>query len=344
MANVAISVSATLESITGSKHVYPATFADTGHNLVGFDRSTGKALAVLIDSVGSFANRIEAELAATGVLPEITTTVGDRVLSIHELPHRAYDAILRDSLLNEVPWRHSEIGQAVLANDLTNATSLYTYAPMTLLLGGWDSHGGDAGTGAKIARSVACEIWGYGVQTSKHCTQRLDPLDIGSESEKHAVIDGILQPDKSGKKPSELGHGDVPSSDQKGVFVDSIEFSGAISLTRLSRYNFPDKDGKTTIERDQAAREVLVQLAIVGISRVMDNLDLRSGCELYTTTRQAHMISVDGTKTNVELSSSLEKLEEAIDLASKQGLSFVSDPVELMAGEALQRLAAKGGV
>lgn len=344
MANVAISVVASLESINGSKHVYPATFADTGHNLVGFDRSTGKADAVQIDSVGSFANRIEAELAAAGVLPEITTSVGDRVLSIHELPHRAYDAILRDSLLDDIPWRHSEIGQAVLANDLSNATSLYTYAPMTLLLGGWDSHGGDAGTGAKIARSVACEIWGYGVQTAKHCTQRLDPLDIGSASEKHSVIDGILQPDEKGKRPSELGHGDVPGSAQKGTFVDRMELNGAISLTRLNRYSFPFKDGGVSEERNRAARDVLVQLALVGISRAMDSLDLRSGCELYTTAREAYMIGADGAKTPMELSSSLGRLKEAIGAAEKHGLEFAKDPVKLVAGPALERLAAKGGV
>ena len=34
MTEVAICIQATLESINGSKHVCPATFADIGHNLV----------------------------------------------------------------------------------------------------------------------------------------------------------------------------------------------------------------------------------------------------------------------------------------------------------------------
>lgn len=344
MADVAIAIKATLESINGSKHIYPATFADVGHNFVGFDKPSGKASAVQIDSVGSFANRIESELAELNLLPVITTRVGEREISIHQLPHRAYDAILRDSLLNDTPWRQSEVGRAVLGSNMLNATSLYVYAPLTLLLGGWDSHGGDAGAGAKIARSVACEIWGYGVQAAKHCTQRIDPLAITAASEKHSVVNGILELDENGKKPSELGHGDVPGSNAKGVFVDRIELNGAVSLSRLNRYQFPDENGHITEARNSAARNVLAQLALVGIARVMDRLDLRSGCELYTSSREAHVISADGAKATIELSSSIDNLQAAIRVAESQGLRFAVEPVRLVAGPALERLAAKGGI
>lgn len=344
MTDVAISIKATLESINGSKHIYPSTFADVGHNLIGLEKATGRARAVQIDSVGSFANRIESELAALNLLPEITTTVGGREISIHALPHRAYDAILRDSLLNDIPWRQSEIGRAVLGSTISNATSLYKFAPLTLLLGGWDSHGGDAGAGAKIARSVSCEIWGYEVQTAKHCTQRIDPLSITADSEKHTVVNGILELDDKGKKPSELGHGDVPGSESKGVFVDRVELNGAVSLARLSRYQFPDENGDVSEVRNNAARNVLVQLALVGIARVMDRLDLRSGCELYTSSREAHLINADGTKTPTALTSSTENLQAAISVAEKHGLRFEVEPVRLVAGEALERLASKGGV
>jgi len=344
MSKVAISVKANLASINGSNHIYPATFADVGHNLVGHNKQAGTASAVQVDSVGSFANRIEAELAALDLLPEIITKVGERTLSIHELPHRAYDAILRDSLLDGVPWRQSAIGKAILGSNMGNATALYTYAPLTLLLGGWDSHGGDAVTGTKIARSVACEIWGYGVQISRHCTQRIDPLSITSDSDKHAIVDGILSPDAKGEKPSKLGHGDVPGSDEKGVFVERIELTGAISLSRLGRYHFPDENGETSPERDAVAREVLTQLALLGIAQVMDRLDLRSGCELYTTDREFTLLAADGTKTPLEVSASTDRLEQAIEVARTQGLRFASDPVCLSAGPALEKLAAKGGV
>lgn len=344
MQAIALSVKANLEPVTASRHIYAATFADTGHNLVGYDKATGKAVAVQVDSVGSFANRMEEELAALTILPEITTAVGERQLSIHQLPHRAYDAILRDSLLDGVPWRESAIGRAVLGSTMANATPLYTYAPLTLLLGGWDSHSGETGTGTRIARSVACEIWGYGVQTAKHCVQRIDPLKITSASDKHAIINGILTQDPKGKKPSELGHGDVPGISDKGAFVERIEMSGAISLSRLGRYSFPTEDGQTTPQRNEAAREVLVQLALLGITRVLNRLDLRSGCELYTTTREAWSIRADGEKTAINLPEDTTALMQAIAQAEAQGLYFAAEPVRLVAGEALARLAARGAV
>ena len=344
MTEVAICIKATLESINGSKHVYPATFADIGHYLVAYEKQTGKADAVQIDSVGSFANRIEAELAALDILPVITTTAAGREISIHEMPHRAYDAILRDSLLDATPWRQSAIGRAILGSTTANATALYTYAPLTLLLGGWDSHGGDAGSGAKIARSVACEIWGYGVQTARHCVQRIDPLKITRESDKHSIVDGILTPDPNGKKPSELGHGDVPNSSEKGVFVERMEMNGAISLTRLSRYHFPTEQGDIRPERDAAARTVLVELALLGIARVLDRLDLRSGCELFTASREVFTVTADGTKLPKSLPTSTEAFSAAIAEAERQGLRFAAEPVRLAAGDALERLAAHGGV
>mgnify|MGYP001765804342 CR=1 FL=1 len=346
MTSVAIAIKANLESVTGSKHIYPATFANVGHNLVGQDQKTHTAKAVQVDSVGSFANRIEQELAALGILPEITTQVGERQISIHELPHRAYDAILRDSLLDGQPWRSSAIGKAVLDSTPSNATALYTYAPLTLLLGGWDSHGGDAGRGAKIARAVSCEIWGYDVVTARHLTQRIDPLSITRDSEPHAIIDGILTrvaEGENGERPSELGHGDVPGDARKGVFVERIELTGAISLTRLNRYHFPDANGAIAEARDAAARQALAHIALVGILAVMDNLDLRSGCELVTTTREFLTVHADGSKTPLEVSHATEDMRAAIAAAAAQGLAF-SSPVRLVAGDALARLAQRGAV
>ncbi len=346
MTPVAISVKANLESITGSKHIYPATFANVGHNLVGQDHKTHTAKAVQVDSVGSFANRIEQALAALNTLPEITTQVGDRQLSIHELPHRAYDAILRDSLLDGQPWRSSAIGKAVLDSTPRNATALYTYAPLTLLLGGWDSHGGDAGRGAKIARAVACEIWGYEVVTARHLTQRIDPLSITRDTEPHAIVDGILTQvaeGGNGVRPSELGHGDVPGEAVKGVFVERIELTGAISLTRLNRYHFPDANGVIHEARDAAARQALAHIALVGILAVMDNLDLRSGCELVTTSREFLTVNADGSKTPLEVANAKADMHAAIAAAADQGLAF-SSPVRLVAGDALARLAQRGVV
>lgn len=346
---VAIAINADLESVTGAKHIYPPTFAGVGHNYVGLDKRTGTADHVLIDSVGSFANRVEKELASLGILPEITTDVGGRLLSIHDIPHRAYDAILRDSVLDGIPWRKTNVGQHVLSANASNATALYQYAPLTLLLGGWDSHGGDAGRSTKIARSLSCEIWGHGVKTARHMTQRIDPLNIGISSAPHVVTDGILTEvsDKTsdGKKPSELGHGDVPGDDEKGVFIEDIKMSGSIHLMRLRRYHFPTEDGQIDPVRDEAARRVLVQLGLLGVLLVLDSLDLRSGCELFTTNRTFFEIKADGSRTafEVDTSSARDDLDRAVKAAERHGLIF-ADPVHLVAGSALAKLAGKGEI
>ena len=339
----AISIQAELKSISGSSHIYPPTFAGIGHNLVGYDKASGTFHAVQVDSPGSFANRIEAELASLDLLPDITSQIGARTLSVHELPHRIYDAILRDSLLDTTPWRQSEVGRVLLSSNAQNATALFTYAPLTLLLGGWDSHGGDAGNGTKLARAVACEIWGYNGRVAKHCTQRIDPLKITSNAENHSIIDGVLTPDVNGKRPSELGHGDVPDQADKGVFVERVELRGAISLTRLSRYRFPDANGKTTPQRDQAARNVLIELAKLGISLVLERLDLRSGCELYTTSRIFELVHSDGSRQPLSINSSKDSLLSALDIAGSFDLRFNVSPLRLTAGPALTALVARGG-
>ena len=343
----AIRVNAELKAITNSGHIYPATFANIGHNLVGLNETDGTFKFVEIDSVGSFANRIESELANTKLLPEITTTIGDRVLSVNDVPHRIYDAIFRDSTLKQIPWRQSPVGKEILSSSIQKATALYTYAPLTLLLGGWDSHGDDGGCGTKITRSVACEIWGYNGVISKHCTQRNDPLSIRKDADKHAIVDGVLthvaDNDPIGKKPSNLGHGDVPSTEDKGVFVPIIQLAGAISVTRLNRYQFPDEKGKTSPERNTAAVNVLIEIAKLGISRVLDNLDLRSGCDLYTEHRQFDIIYADGHSETIEVTNSTDNLLAAIAHAEKYGLKFNDKPLELVAGDALTNLVARGG-
>ena len=120
--------------------------------------------------------------------------------------------------------------------------------------------------------------------------------------------------------------------------------NGAISLTRLSRYHFPTEQGDIRPERDAAARTVLVELALLGIARVLDRLDLRSGCELFTASREVFTVTADGTKLPKLLPTSTEAFSAAIAEAERQGLCFAAEPVRLAAGDALERLAAHGGV
>ncbi len=154
---------------------------------------------VLLDSVQSQANRIEDALQAAiddGKLsmPLIVVDFGDAVPDVQRVtslqaPHRAADAILRDSLTDKedekgkpVPFRKSDIGTAITNSSLANATGLFQYCPHALFLGIWDSTGPKGGLGAKFARALVSEIVGieaaYGVRTGS----RIDPLQIAKQA------------------------------------------------------------------------------------------------------------------------------------------------------------------
>ena len=107
----------------------------------------------------------------------------------------------------------------------------------------------------------------------------------------------------------------------------------------------PARPGRVSSGRvssgDAAARQALAHIALVGILAVMDNLDLRSGCELVTTSREFLTVNADGSRTPLEVSQAQEEMHSAISTAADHGLVF-SSPVRLVAGDALARLAQRG--
>jgi len=179
---------------------------------------------VLLDSVQSQANRIEEALQDAVdrkliEIPLIVVDFGNEVADIQRVtslqaPHRAADAILRDSLLGDVPFRKSNIGQRITESSLTNATALFEFCPHALVLGIWDSTGPKGGLGAKFARAMVSEIVGidavFGVKTSS----RIDPLQISKQA-------GPLFRREDGSwtlKPSEA----VQERDSKGKLTGKV--------------------------------------------------------------------------------------------------------------------------
>ena len=71
----------------------------------------------------------------------------DRV-SVLEAPHRIADAIFRDSTLDGVGFRLTEIGKRIFRSSPINATEAFKYAPTSLLFGVWDSTGPRGGCGS----------------------------------------------------------------------------------------------------------------------------------------------------------------------------------------------------
>jgi CRISPR-associated protein Csb1 len=96
-----------LMPVEGSDGVlFPATFA-AGNGFPGgynIDVDAGGRSVCLVDSIGSQANRIEPLFMRDKyrhLVPQIVVTAGDKAVNILEVGHRAGDALLRCSSLQD---------------------------------------------------------------------------------------------------------------------------------------------------------------------------------------------------------------------------------------------------
>ena len=336
--------------------VFPPTYKDIGH-LCSPVREDGTHEYVLIDSTQSWANRLEeiADDPALG-LPRLEVDVGGRVISVYQLPHRVYDAILRDSTLDGVNYRESAIGAALVKAGAADASALLRQAPTVLLFGGWDSFAG-LKVSAKWPAALTGQILGFDALLGKKGGVRVDPLGItldGFHGFKAAQASAFWTPDESGAarddkgkavtvKPSEVGHGNILAENvERGAWVGAIELRAALSLTRLRRYHFP-VNGAATAETDHAARTLLAALSmLLWAERLSRGLDLRSGCELDV--REARWWIREGFGTEHPLDVSLAAAREAYAAARRAaesaGLGFAAD-VRLTASPKLLALVAR---
>jgi CRISPR-associated protein Csb1 len=297
--------------------VFPPTY-EGGKYAVENRIVDGKAVpCVLLDSVQSQANRMELALleAIRGKkvdLPLITVVFDDESLrkkftvTSLDAPHRAADALLRDSLLDGVMFRKSQTGAILDAVDVRNATGLFGLNPTALVFGIWDSTGPRGGLGAKFQRALVSEITGYNAQLGIKTSSRIDPaqimLNAGPVYERDAKNDNLPdwtlndalalreknQPKKLGKdgKPSETNHGNIPPSIAEGGFTISHALQTTVlSLAALRRLRFPlNNASDSDAGVDQAARTVLAALGLAAATFVREEgADLRSRCQLFPT-------------------------------------------------------------
>ncbi|MBM4419376.1 MAG: type I-U CRISPR-associated protein Cas7, partial [Chloroflexi bacterium] len=127
-----------------------------------------EAWCALVDSVQSQANRLEECLrdAISEGLPVPHLVVdfgaanlaGIRTLTSLDAPHRVYDAILRDSLVDGVAFPTSTLGVRLAQARPEDAGAILEASPTALLFGSWNSTGQGGGLGAKFARCLTSEI------------------------------------------------------------------------------------------------------------------------------------------------------------------------------------------
>lgn len=313
---------------------------------------------VLIDSVQSQANRMEEALLRAYdrgqcPIPVLEVTVaGMRVTSL-DAPHRVFDAIFRDSLLDGVAFRKSPVGQAVIGATLRNATALYRYAPTALIYGAWDSHGMDnKGLGVKFPRVLTSELVGLHALPGRRTGGRIDPLGITKNAGpvQKLADDWELPDNPKGKKdlvkPSEIGHGNVAPGIQEtgGVTVAEVRQTAVIALPQLRRLSFPDPDtGEVDEERNVTGRTVLAALALYALAlQDEDGYWLRSRCHLTPVSDARYEVvgrtagAVEPFELDVELARTV--FLSAYERAAERGLTWQAGTITLAPSPKLTEL------
>ena len=266
---------------------------------------------VLLDSVQSQANRmelalLEAHRAKRTNIPLLIARFDQESLvkkfavTSLEAPHRAADAIFRDSLYAGKMFRKSEKGRLLDTADTRNASGLFGLCPTALLFGLWDSTGPRGGLGTKFQRAIVSEIVGISATIGVKTSSRIDPAQImrgagplyprknGGDTTPEWTLDSADGAKKLGKegKPSEANHGNVlPEITAGGLTIARAKQTTVISLTALRRLRFPlggKSDSNSDV--DTVARTVLAALGLAAASLTRDeSADLRSRCHLIAT-------------------------------------------------------------
>ncbi len=323
--------------------------------------------AALLDSVPSQANRLELALldarrAGRVHLPLIEVSIdGYGTITDLDAPHRVYDAILIDSLLQGQPFLKSPIGSQLGAASASNATALFTYSPTALIFGAWNSHAGQHVGMARFPRALTSEIIAWPVIPGVKTASRIDPLGITKSAGDgmYETEDGrwTFDPERARKeknkpvaaRPSRVGHGNVaPSLDREigGISILHARQTAVLTLVQLRHLHFPDSDGAIREERDVAARTVLAALALVALLEQWDGgYQLRSGCLLQPLSRPTWNLcgrtANDDVAFDLDTAGARALLQKAMQEAARHNLTWAKDPVRLVASAELRELVRR---
>jgi CRISPR-associated protein Csb1 len=279
---------------------------------------------VVLDTVQSQANRLEeileqkvsqGEIAMPRLVVDLEVP-GVGLNTSLTVPHRIYDAILRDSVIDEggvrKVLRKSALGSRINDAFSSNATAIFETAPNTLLFGGWNSTWGNP-RGAKFPRCIVSEIIGIDARPGLRAAGRMDPLvidnvkvyqkagagdaDPGYTADENKadhkkgkpVAFSMRQDGKAAPEVTDINHGMIPPTvvHDHGVSVDRIDQIAVINMPSLRQLSFPLENGQTEetllASRNRAARSVLALMGLVGLTAFgAGGVALRSRCELAT--------------------------------------------------------------
>ncbi len=257
-----------LMSVEGADGVlFPATFAASedktfkgGYNIDNL--GNGKNVC-LVDSVGSQANRLEPIFSTDPykkLVPQVVVKAGPRGVNLLDAGHRAADAVIRCSTLQE------ELQAAFRAAMRGDAAPLAKIAPTSLVFGVWDSRD----TQAKLPRLIASTIRAFNVQRLTRSAQYVPATEY--------IADELLE-DTDDKKMKDAysakGFVHVPASATPGgVVAEAVRRDASLHLAAL-RLLGAGKDP----EKSLALKRYVFGLALTAFTFSPAGY-LRQGCNL----------------------------------------------------------------
>jgi len=296
--------------------LFPATFAagdgfPGGYNIdppPTRDEPWKTPNVCLIDSVGSQANRIEPLFMRDKyrhLVPQIVIKAGEKEVNILEAGHRAGDALLRCSSLQD------ELQKAFRAELAGDCEPLARIAPTSLVFGVWDSRD----TQSKRPRLVGSSIRAFDVRKLTRGAVYVPPLDyselnVFSEEDK-AKAEG------NNKSPlAQRGFVHNPASGSHGgVIADGgIRREATLGLAAL-RHLYAGKDAEKTL----ALRRYILGLSLVALPAPTESY-LRQGCMLVLNPDQPReFIEVypDGRRQPCDITH-----DEALEFAAEAAKAF----------------------
>lgn len=289
--------------------VFPATFAagdgfPGGYNVDTFPDGTN---VCLIDSVGSQANRIEPVFAKNGyagLVPQIVIKAGEKRVNLLEAGHRAGDAIIRCSALQQ------ELQAAFKQVMNGNAEPLANIAPTSLVFGVWDSRD----TQAKLPRLLSSAIRACNVRKLTRSAQYVPAVEYVNED--------LLEspPDQKTKDAyAERGFIHVPAAGTHGgvIATGGIRRDATLHLAALRLLT-----AEQNKENTRALRRYVLGLALTAFTCSPIGY-LRQGCNLVLDPdkkRECKAVYHDGKREDMDM-----KHTEALDYAKVTAKAFGLD-------------------
>jgi CRISPR-associated protein Csb1 len=291
--------------------LFPATYAASedkifkgGYNI---DGPLDGINVCLIDSVGSQANRIEPmfmKKGYAGLVPQIIVKAGKKKVNLLEAGHRAGDAIVRCSLLQE------ELEKAFKSVLAGNAQLLAKIAPTSLVFGVWDSRE----TQAKLPRLIDSKIRAYNVRKLTRSAQYNPAVEYVKEE---------LLPEPIEKKEKEAyaerGFVHVPATVTHGgvIAIGGVRRDATLHLAAL-RLLSAENDEKT-----QTLRRYILGLTLTAFTFPPSGY-LRQGCNLVLDSDhlpEFKLVFNNGQRDNAAI-----KHEDAVEYAKAAAKDFGIDP------------------